>query len=417
MARTTRASAGRPANAAPVGFKQPRGTGFNRAKPNSYFKNGLEAKQPYLELSRAIAARGALPKKAKKPRAECPEGKVRDQTTKRCRAPKVAQNIITKKARKPKAGARKACGAGKVRNPDTGRCRISKGAAKAKANTAKIPYRTASGKTFKANYALKFKPCDRQDQVRTQRAPFKCVRRGGAAAKKLLGNMGCPDGKILIKGTRPVGGVMRAYSRCIKPKGDHKSKAAQTVCVAPKVLATKRKIGTVPARPAYTTSTGKRVAAQPARDYNAVMTRCVQKSSLRPARPGKGYSSSNPTATKYGWTAVAGAVQAPRSRGSFKAGKRVVRKRRAGPLKPCAPGKTRNATTHRCRGPAKARKAKTPRAKTATPARAKTATPARAKTPAAPRKRAASKSPKRSPAKRAKTPPARRVQPSRAAKK
>jgi histone H1/5 len=361
----------------------------------------------YAALSFAIAQGNKVLKaelnktRARKPaRKPCAEGKVRNPKTGRCSGP--TKGASAKPARKP-------CAEGKVRDAVTKRCRAPKSASKAAVTKAArmVTYTTSTGKTRKADSALATKPCQRPNQVRMQSAPYKCMRRGGAAAKKTLGARGCPDGKVLIKGTRPVGGKMREYSRCVKPKGAHKNKAAQTVCVAPKLLATKRKAGMTPARPAYTTKTGRFVAAQPSRSYNTIVTRCVRPSSV----------------AKLGWTAVAGAVQAPKTYGSFSTIKNFTGQGkdltylRTGKRKPCAAGKFRNPATGRCgkpktaKKPRKATAAKKPRtakkktatparAKTATPPRAKTATPARAKT-ATPKKRAASQSPKRaSPAKK-----------------
>jgi hypothetical protein len=382
------------------GTRAPRKTGPKAALPSAVTGRTI-ANFPdrYAALSFAIAHGNKVLKaeldktRARKPaRKPCAEGKVRNPKTGRCSGP--TKGASTKPARKP-------CAEGKVRDAVTKRCRAPKSASKAAVTKAArmVTYTTSTGKTRKADSALATKPCQRPGQVRAADAPFKCMRRGGAAAKKALGARGCPDGKVLIKGTKMMptrdGRTReRAYTRCVKPKGNHKSKAAQTVCVAPKLLATKRKAGMTPARPAYTTKTGKRVAAQPARSYNTVVTRCVRPMSV----------------VSRGWTAVAGAVQAPKAYGSFSTIKNFTGQGkdltylRTPKRKPCAAGKFRNPATQRCGKPAAAKKARKPAAakkpRKAAAAKKKTATPPRAKT-ATPKKRAASQSPKRaSPAKK-----------------
>lgn len=73
----------------------------------------------------------------------------------------------------------------------------------------------------------------------------RCLKAGSATAKKILGEKGCPAGKVLvnIKSKLPSGKVVDA-KRCVAPRGEH---AGKKQCPVGQVLAETTRTGKTPA--------------------------------------------------------------------------------------------------------------------------------------------------------------------------
>lgn len=73
----------------------------------------------------------------------------------------------------------------------------------------------------------------------------RCLKAGGAMAKKALGEKGCPSGKVLVnvKSKLPSGKVVEG-KRCVAPRGEYASKKQ---CPVGQVLAETTRKGKTPA--------------------------------------------------------------------------------------------------------------------------------------------------------------------------
>jgi len=73
----------------------------------------------------------------------------------------------------------------------------------------------------------------------------RCLKAGSATAKKVLGEKGCPVGKVLVnvKSKLPSGQVVDA-KRCVAPRGEY---AAKKQCPVGQVLAETTRTGKTPA--------------------------------------------------------------------------------------------------------------------------------------------------------------------------